>query len=254
MAEVLINYHLPFLVMALIVGYQLSLYFLYQYFGHREKSIELNRILLAYGTAFGFLNTAVLIRTFYTYYIQNPQLRNVFFELSHILVFSAAFFFLLIVSSDAFSEIMPPTITKMTLIAALIISVTFFIISDIFIGAILISIAIVIALIYLSVFHYNLLKKATGKVRKRLILITFGAIAIMGGIFAQADEFILLLDRQYQIMFMIMSSPVYIIGELIIFLGVFRFPAFLEFGWRKNLIVLYIINSQNSQLLYKFNF
>ncbi|MGV9197770.1 MAG: hypothetical protein ACOC4M_02875, partial [Promethearchaeia archaeon] len=101
---------------------------------------------------------------------------------------------------------------------------------------------------------YRLLAKTTTNIRKRLRFIIFGAILIMLGIFMQADEFILLLEWDFQVFFMIMSAPIFIIGELIVFLGVFRFPAFLEFGWTKNLIALYIMNLQDSHMLFQFHF
>ncbi|MGV9171325.1 MAG: hypothetical protein ACOC44_14675 [Promethearchaeia archaeon] len=254
MAEVLINYHLPFLVMALIVGYQISVYFLYEYFSKKEEKLELNKILLAYGTAFGFLITAVLIRTFYTYYIQDVRLNVLFFELSHVFVAIAAVSFLITIYSGSFSKIINQRITNITLIAAVLLSGLIFLIYDLVTRAVLILIAFIIAGSYLFIFHYRLLAKTTTNIRKRLRFIIFGAILIMLGIFMQADEFILLLEWDFQVFFMIMSAPIFIIGELIVFLGVFRFPAFLEFGWTKNLIALYIMNLQDSHMLFQFHF
>ena len=45
-----------------------------------------------------------------------------------------------------------------------------------------------------------------------------------------------------------------IIGLMIIFLGVYRFPVFLEFGWRDNLVKLFIIDQIHLKALYIHDF
>ena len=123
MDGVLVNFHLPFLIIALVIGFQISLYFLYLYFTEKHESLELNKILLAYGLLHGFIVIAILIRTIYTYYILNLVMKDVFFEISHIIIAGGAIVFLYVIrSSDAFNKIIDKRITTLILVSALILS------------------------------------------------------------------------------------------------------------------------------------
>jgi hypothetical protein len=76
----------------------------------------------------------------------------------------------------------------------------------------------------------------------------------MISIFFGAEEVLLVLSQQQHQVLLLISGPLLMIGLLIVFFGVFRFPAFLEFGWTKNLVKLFIIDKQKPTALYAFDF
>ena len=96
MSEILVNFHLPFLVIALAIGYQISVYYFYLYFKFKKEKIGLNKVLLAHGLIYGFLFTSIAIRTLYTYFLVDSLMKNIAFQLSHIFAILAAFSFLII--------------------------------------------------------------------------------------------------------------------------------------------------------------
>ena len=62
-----------------------------------------------------------------------------------------------------------------------------------------------------------------------------------------------LFSQQQQIV-QLMFPPLMIVGLMVIFLGVYRFPIFLEFNWKENLIKLFIIDRKNLKQVYSYNF
>lgn len=95
---------------------------------------------------------------------------------------------------------------------------------------------------------------STGQIRKRLFIILIGAeieiVSMLVGGYMVGN---VLLPAQNDLL-VIFSIPFFITGLTIIFFGVFRFPAFLEFKWKDNLLSLLIINREGFNLLYYSDF
>jgi len=254
MHESLLYFHLPFLIIALITGYEIGGYFLYLYFFKSKKELQLNKILFAYGILYMFLITTILIRTIYTYLLTDEAKKLVVFRFSHLLIFVGAALFLLILSSKPFDKIMSNKITRLVMIIAIINSILLMTIDNDLFQIFIIFFSISIAGIYLLRFHYNLIKIATGNIKKRILLITLGNILIVVGIIFQADEIISIFSYEDQINLMLASNPLFLFGALIVFLGMFKFPAFMEFDWKEYLASFYVINNDNLYLLYNYDF
>jgi len=252
--EILINYHLPFLVIAILIGYQISIHFLYLYYTKKKDNLRLNRILLAYGGIFFFLITTVLIRVIYNYYIEDPALESIFYQLSLITISIAALVFLYCLTEKGFNSIINTKITKSILMLAATIAIILFFIKDSNLRMILAILSLSIASIFIVIFHYKLLSLSSGVIKNRLILITIGNFIMVGGIVLEADEIIYSLPYDAQIMSMILSVPLFVIGEFMIFLAILNFPAFLEFDWKEHVLSLYIIESRSLSILYKYEF
>jgi len=252
--EVLVNFHFPFLIIAVIIGFQISVYFLYLYISKRKDNLKLNKILLAYGGLFYFLIVSVLIRTIYNYLIEDPALKAIVYQLSLVSITIAAIVFLYIMSGDGFNSLINTKISKFLLILSIIFSTIVFFNKDSNLQIILSMIALSIAAVYIVVFHYKLLTLSSGVIKNRLTLITIGNFIMVAGITLEADEFIYFLSYEAQIIIMIASVPLFVIGELMIFLGIFRFPAFLEFDWKEHIYSLYVIENENFSILYQHEF
>jgi hypothetical protein len=62
------------------------------------------------------------------------------------------------------------------------------------------------------------------------------------------------LFQQYSQILQLISALIFICGLLIVILSVYRFPAFLEFKWKENLLSVFIINQRNLKVIYTFDF
>lgn len=248
------DFYLPFIIIELIIGYQISVYFLYQYYKVKDEKIVLNKLLLAYGLLFGLGLSGVIIRTFNSYYIEDVVLYNFFLYFTHIIIALAAISFLLIISSKSFQEIIKTSISRIVSVIAIIISVLIILIQIKLIQFIFIMISIIIGSLYMVFFHLNLIKHSKGKIRKRIILIFVGESFLISTILIGAEEIVALIFQQHISIIPLISIPIILTSLMIIFLGVFKFPIFLEFNWKENLTKLFIIDGQSFNLIYTFDF
>jgi hypothetical protein len=251
------NIYLPLLFISVVLGYQIFIYFLYQYSKANKEKLELSKILLAYGSLFGLTLTGLFIRIINLYYIEqnNPDLFILLRNITFILLYSAFMLFFIIISSKPFYNILPSYLTKTlaVIMAIPIISVFIFQIESLSFVCISTS-ALIISYIYILIFHFRTIKLSTGKIKKRLNLILFGfALCVIqhfiGGYIPSRVLF-----RRYSQILQVISAPIFICGLMIIFLGVFKFPAFLEFGWKQALMQFLIINRESYRVLYSFDF
>ena len=88
----------------------------------------------------------------------------------------------------------------------------------------------------------------------RIIYIFIGMLLILGS-FLFGGEFsrdMVLQENEHTII--MFTSFLTIITFFIVFLGVYKFPAFLEFDWKDHLLKLYIIDKEVVKGIYNFNF
>ncbi len=253
-SDLLVNFHLPFLFIAILMGFQITGYFFNLYVKGKRQKLDLNRIHLAYGVIYLFLFSTIFVRTIYSYYIGNAILKEFVFRSSHVILAIGAIIFLYILASKVFREIINTIITKLIAIIALIIIILFSLMQSQLYQLIVIIFAVSIAGAYLFVFHYRLIGRTAGDIKKRLIIIVIGNIIMVVGIFSQADEIISIFSENTQILLMIFSAPILIAGEFIVFLGLFKFPAFLEFNWYEHVISFTVVDRQNLVPLYRYDF
>jgi hypothetical protein len=119
---------------------------------------------------------------------------------------------------------------------------------------IIIFIAFIIGAIYMVVFHIKLIHLSTGKIKRRIILLFFGECVLMGGIAMFSRENQMYFPYQTQEIMQLLFSIFIFVGLMIIFVGVYRIPIFLEFHWKENLISFFIIDAMNLNSIYSYNF
>jgi hypothetical protein len=110
-----------------------------------------------------------------------------------------------------------------------------------------------IGFIYLFFIQTKLLKITTGDVKKRFKKILGGEL-IFGMAFLFGNAELTLFNLPYENIFYIILLVALVVGLMIISLGIYRFPAFLEFGWRENLLKLFIIDQNTLRGLYVYDF
>jgi len=235
------------------VGFQISGYFLYLYFNSKKDYEGLNKLLLAYGATYGIIIFAIFIRTIHTYAKLNSQIKSTLFELSHILIVIGSVVFLYTLTSESFNSVFNINWTRLILFLAIIIGFLILLVSNSQAQVVLIIVAVFIASIFLIIFHWRFLKLLAGNLQKRVLLILAGNVFAAAGVLLEADEFITLFSIEDQILLTIIATPIFICGLFIVFLGLFKFPAFLEFDWKQHLQRIIIVDKANSELIYKFN-
>ena len=251
------NIFIPLLFVPVALGYQIVIYFFYQYFKARKEKLELSNILLAYGSIFGLTLTGFFIRIINLYYIgyNNLEVFNFLVKITFVLLYSALMLFFIITSSKPFHKIMISNLTKILASSMIIPILAVFLLQiDSLLFVVITTITLLISYIYILIFHSKIVKLSTGKIKKRLNLILFGfALCVIqhfiGGYIPSRVLF-----RNYSQILQVISAPIFICGLIIIFLGVFKFPAFLEFGWKQSLLHLLIINRNNYKVIYSFDF
>ena len=75
------SYYLPFIFLAIIIGYQLSIYFFYQYYKFKNEKLHLNKILISYSSLFGFGITGILLRNINKFYIEDLLLKEIYLKI-----------------------------------------------------------------------------------------------------------------------------------------------------------------------------
>ena len=106
----------PFTFIAILVGFQTAIYFLYLYFKTRDKKLELNKLLLGYGILFIVSLIATGLRTINSYYNTAPELYDLLIQITNIpLLFSIALY-LFIISTKGFERLTNPNYARIFIV------------------------------------------------------------------------------------------------------------------------------------------
>lgn len=162
--------------------------------------------------------------------------------------------FLLIVGTKTYQKVVNPFFPRLLSILSLIPLALLILIDKIYLYFIFSLGIILIGFFYIIYFQYRLIFLATGKIKRRLKLILFGQLLIAGSVVIGIREIRQIVYQQFELIAIILSIPLLLSGLLFIYLGVFKFPAFLEFDWREYLNKLLIINQNNQNQIYMFDF
>lgn len=246
--------HLPVIIIALIISWQIAAYFIYTYFKYRDKDLGLNKILLAFGFFYLFGFTGVFIRILSTIYSENLMIKNLYIDITHIIIFVGTLLFQIIVSSKNFNKVLDTRITKLMILLNIIFSSFILIILRANLKSLVILIAVAIGFVYISYFNWRLINLTDGNIKKRLIYIMVGEVLALFSVLMGTEDMLIFVPSYYQDGYLMFFMQLLLIGFTIVILGIYEFPAFLEFNWRFNLLTLYIFNEANYELLFQFDF
>lgn len=240
---------------AIILGFQLTVYFFYRYYKNRDKKLPLNRIILSYGFSYLLLISAVLILTINRFLISESLLKEILYKLGYILIVFSSTAFLYFIIMKEFSRVINLNLLKFLTIIS-IIPVVIFIIFPISEIAIILPFAgiTIICSIYIIIFQIQLIKTTRGEIKQRNVKILLGNILNISSLFFILEIF----TNQFQTglidILLFIGIILLISGLLIASFGVYGFPAFYEFRWRENLLRLFIINRINNTAIYSYDF
>jgi len=248
------EFYLPAKFLAIIIGYQISIYFFYQYFKYKNEKLYLNKVLISYSLFFGFGLTGLLFRNINEFYIEGFLLSEVFLKITNCLFVLSITMFLYFTSSKSFNDIINSKLTKILCFANFIPFVSILILPSDSLILYLSLVFFIIGILYMLFVQLRLIKLSTGKIKIKIIFIFIGELFLGSMMFIGGELSRRILLRQLEDVFFIITIPLSIISLMIILLGVFRFPAFLEFEWKKNLLNVFIVNQRNFNILYNFDF
>ena len=246
-------FFVPFMLITVILGYELAIYHLYHYFKNKDKNVGLNKTFLAYGLFFEFSVTGYLMRFFNLFFAFNEFLMEIFNKLTYVTILLAMEFALITISSEDFRDVINRKLARVlyTLMMIPFICVVIFPTNSIF--YLLSTIPFGFGILFFLYFHLRLVRLSTGQIKTRLIIIYMGEIICFFSLLVGAEVTVELF-QVYNVTFQFVSTILFFLGLLIIFLGVFRFPIFLEFNWKNVFRRLYVIDHDNLEILYTFDF
>ncbi len=240
----------------IILGIQLVIFFFYRYHKIKAERLQLNKILLSYGSICLLSIIGAFILILNRFFISSPYLKEIIVKLGYILIFFSLMTFLYFITSEEFSKIIKLNIVKVLIILNFIPIILVIIIpSNAFIFFFIKIIVIVSYLIVLGTFQIRLVIEARGKIKKHLTQILIGGIIYFSSLFFLIEIFIhLLYPLENSIILLFLCTLSFIAGFIILLSGIFGFPAFFELNWEENLINLFIINQNNNKCLFRYNF
>ncbi|MFX1340886.1 MAG: hypothetical protein ACFFDK_19910 [Promethearchaeota archaeon] len=236
---------------SIIIGYQLSAYFILQYQRYRKESLSYNKTLRIFGLTTGIVITAYAFQAVREFYIIGQYLNELLIRISITIMLIGISYFLFSISSKPFSEIVNPIPIKIILVYIIL---TLLILP--FINIISFEFLFLVSIAFLSSFYViyflmKLIKLSTGNVKKSLILFTIGLFFALSGIIVYNP---FLHNHPETISNHLFSILMILTGISIDFIGIYNFPAFLEFHWKDNLQKLYIFEKEKFRILYSLNF
>jgi len=242
-------------IAAILLGFQLALYFFYRFFKIRDERLPLNRILLSFGFFYLLIIVGLFILTINKFFVAESILKEILYKAGYIsILFSPitfVYFILLqelkkIVNLKLLKYLMLISLIPIVIIAVLPISLAIVIITAIGISS--------ISAIYILFFQIRLIHISRGEVKARLSRIFVGNVLVVSSLFFLLEIVISFFNLLVITILSFIGISLIIMGMLSALFGVYGFPALFEFRWREHLLKLFIINRKNNACLYAYDF
>ncbi|MCK4688322.1 MAG: hypothetical protein KAT66_09330 [Candidatus Lokiarchaeota archaeon] len=254
MVIILREIYLPAMIFCIIMEFELSFYFLFQYYKQRDEKLSMNIILLSFSLLFGFGATGFIFLIMSSYYINNLIIANILLKIGIFLLLFAVLLFLITLLSKSFNEFVNPILVIVISIIIIIAAVSLIFVDIDSFEFTYILLSGLIGGFYMINFQRKLIKLTTGEVKNKFIIIIAGELFVAGGMGFGSGLSTILQFQMFEEIFYLISVYIIILGLIIMFYGIFRFPVILEFNWVQNLRKLYIIDQEKLTELYTFDF
>ncbi len=246
--------YLPIVYITVIIGFQLCAYYIHLYRKYREGKLSINKILLGKGVIIGLASTGYILQAINSFYIADTVISEIFIKLMYLTLLLSVFFYLVLISGVQFRSIFNPRFTKfMAIFSAIPLLFMYLYSLDSFEFRFTVVFNIIGAA-YLVIFQLKIIQLSTPNIRRRLVTILTGEFLSIGAIYSVGIILSLFPFDLFENIAQPIALVVNIAGILVAFLGLYDFPAFLEFDWKKNLLKLYIFDQDRQQRLYTFDF
>ena len=239
-----------------IVGWQVSLLFVYKYIKLKDENIKLNRVLLAYGSIVFMGMFCLLFLTIITLFIPDPIVSEFLRKGAYLSALVALLFFWYIVSIEQFNELVSIKITRAFFYLTIIPIILVFLMntaSDEFRYSLIL---VLIEMVFLVIFQVKLIQNSRGTIKNRFIIIFIAALFLAVSIAFGANTVLSVLNIPkdlYDLLFYIGFASM-LIGLILLAVSLYNFPPILEFTWKDNLQKLIIFNQKDYSSLYVLDF
>jgi hypothetical protein len=242
-----------FYYIAVLLGIQIAIYCFYYYYKTRDINLKLNKVLLSIGaftllTIFGAL-FLMIVRLFDL----DPLLELVLYRSGFVFVFLAPIGFMYFLVSEELTQILNINTSRILMILNLIPIVTVIILPTDNLVFRISVVFVVLDALYVILVQLRLIKISVGNIRKRLLQFFTGEVLALSALVFAANVSFNYLPISTEISFFI-GTGLLVSGLAIIFLSSYEFPPFLEFEWVDNLLKFFVINQENSSILYNYDF
>jgi hypothetical protein len=240
----------------IILGTQLAIFFFYRYHKINVERLQLNKILLSYGSICLFNVISAFILTINRFIISSPYIMELLNRIGYVLLFLSIITFLYFITTKEYSKIINLKVLKVLIILNLIPIILIILIpSNTLFFSFLKILLISLNLLLIATFQIKLIIKSKGKTKKYLIQLFIGGIFSFSSLFFIIEIcFNLLYLAEILTSLLLLGTLSFIVGFITLLSGIFGFPAFFELNWEENLINLFIINQNNNNCLFKYNF
>ncbi len=244
----------PFLIITFFSAIEISIYLLNQYYNYKDQNLPFNRILFALGIFIGFIAFGYVFRIASIIFISYPLFSAFARLLGTLLLLLGVLCFLILISLKSFREIIDLLLIRIVIVLVIYSIISMWLFDPSSIGY-LISVMIgLIAGFYAIIFQFKLIKYAGGDVKRRLFLVFIGEMLIGFCLLTGSIYFDFLSTGLSSSYILLIITGAIFVGSIITFFGIYKFPAFLEFNWKKELLGFFAFERENLKLLYKYYF
>ncbi len=242
-------------ILIVIIGIQVSLSFFYKYIKMKDVHLPLNRILLAFGSFIFFIIIGPLFIQISRLFIEDHLLNDIIYRLGWGLAFFSTIIPSLFIIRKDFSIVTNLNYAKILLILNFIPIIALFLLPSIKSPLFFTTIIFVVTNgLYIVHFIIILIKKSIGKIKKKFKLFFIGAMVSIPSLIFAALVGSGILPPIIRELIYFMGISELLIGFIIIYFSLVDFPPFYEFEWRSNLEKIFIINNDNKECFFYYDF
>lgn len=242
-----------FYLIPVLIGIQLALYFIYQYYKIQDVNLKLNRILLSFVAFISLLVFGALFLNVSRIFGNDSISVDIFSRLGWAFALSSPIGFLSFIVLEEFSTIMNLKFVKIVMVLGLIPIVMVLTAgnrSPFFMGTLIFA---VISAYYIIGFQIKLIKRTMGNIKKRFILFFTGEIISLIALPFAVMVGLGIFESPINEIIYFSGVAILLSGFITIFISAIDFPPFYEFEWKDNLLKIFVVNEQNNTCLYYNN-
>ena len=238
-------------VIPVVLGWELGVYFFYQFWKNRAAKLRMNRILLSFGCFTILTVTGALFVMINRLFFNGTDIQLL--ETGLFPVFLAPVMFMVFIDINESKTLMNVRLARIVTIASILPIILLVTIGP---QSIFFRLSIIITVLnayFVIAYQIKMIHVSMGKIRKRILELFIGEIfALSSLLFAANIVFSVILGLQL-ISFYI-GVGLLITGFIIMFWATNDLPLFYEFDWKENLHKLFIIDQKHGQFLFTRDF
>ncbi|HME52301.1 MAG TPA: hypothetical protein VKM55_08790 [Candidatus Lokiarchaeia archaeon] len=249
--QVIMEWQVLAYVIPVILGWELGVYFFYQFWKNRKAKLRMNRILLSFGCFTILMVTGALYVMINRLFFNGTDISLLKIGLFH--VFLAPVMFMVFIDINESRTLMNVRLARIVTIASLLPIILLVTIGP---QSIFFRFSIIITVLnayFVIAYQIKMIRISMGKIHRRMIQLFIGEIFALSSLLFAANLVFLVIPGVQVISFFI-GVILLITGFITMFWGTNDLPLFYEFDWKDNLHKLFIIDQKHGQFLFTRDF